>query len=77
MAALDILASEVVFPLTADQRESGDAICFRREHGRGRDTVLGLAIAHQLAQAIGGSLKLHNREGGGLVAEVRIGATSS
>ncbi|SPA03087.1 hypothetical protein CBM2626_B60084 [Cupriavidus taiwanensis] len=35
-------------------------------------TGLGLAIAHQLAVAVGGSLKLRNRESGGLVAEIRI-----
>jgi signal transduction histidine kinase len=49
---------------------------FRLEVSRSRDTGgtgLGLAIAQQLALVIGGSLTLRNREGGGLVAEVRIG----
>ncbi|KQV68107.1 ATP-binding protein [Rhizobium sp. Root1220] len=48
---------------------------FRLEQSRNRGTGgtgLGLAIAQQLAQAIGGSLKLANREGGGLSAEVSI-----
>ncbi|MDW3681084.1 sensor histidine kinase [Cupriavidus ulmosensis] len=48
----------------------------RLESSRSRETGgsgLGLAIAHQLAVAIGGSLKLRNREGGGLAAIVRLG----
>jgi signal transduction histidine kinase len=48
----------------------------RLENSRSRETVgagLGLAIVQQLAVAIGGSLKLRNREGGGLAAEVRLG----
>lgn len=47
----------------------------RLENSRSRETGgsgLGLAIAHQLALAIGGSLRLRNREGGGLTAEVRL-----
>lgn len=59
-----------------DQLEAVMQPFFRLEHSRSRDTGgtgLGLAIAQQLAQAIGGSLELHNREGGGLAAEVRIG----
>ncbi|PVY77789.1 histidine kinase/DNA gyrase B/HSP90-like ATPase [Cupriavidus alkaliphilus] len=47
----------------------------RLEESRNRETGgtgLGLAIAHQLAMAVGGSLKLRNRESGGLVAEIRI-----
>ncbi|SPK76092.1 ATP-binding region, ATPase-like:Histidine kinase, HAMP region:Histidine kinase A, N-terminal (plasmid) [Cupriavidus taiwanensis] len=47
----------------------------RLEESRNRETGgtgLGLAIAHQLAVAVGGSLKLRNRESGGLVAEIRI-----
>ncbi|UVJ46524.1 hypothetical protein NVV94_11760 [Pseudomonas sp. LS1212] len=32
-----------------------------------------MAIAQQLAQAIGGSLTLSNREGGGLAARVTLG----
>ncbi|PZM15114.1 ATP-binding protein [Rhizobium tubonense] len=48
---------------------------FRLEQSRNRGTGgtgLGLAIAQQLALAIGGSLKLRNREGGGLCAEISI-----
>ncbi|MHA7680605.1 sensor histidine kinase [Cupriavidus sp. PET2-C1] len=48
----------------------------RLEGSRSRETGgsgLGLAIAQQLAVAIGGSLKLRNREGGGLAAIVRLG----
>ena len=48
----------------------------RLEGSRNRETGgtgLGLAIAHQLAAAIGGSLTLHNREGGGLAADIRLG----
>jgi len=48
----------------------------RLEGSRSRETGgsgLGLAIAHQLALAVGGSLKLRNREGGGLAAEIRLG----
>lgn len=46
---------------------------YRVENSRNRSTGgtgLGLAIAQQLALAIGGSLKLSNREGGGLCAEL-------
>lgn len=42
---------------------------YRLEQSRNRDTGgagLGLAIAHQLAVALGGALQLSNREGGGL-----------
>jgi signal transduction histidine kinase len=59
-----------------DQLEAVMQPFFRLEVSRSRDTGgtgLGLAIAQQLALAIGGSLKLRNREGGGLAAEVRIG----
>ncbi|WER50128.1 HAMP domain-containing sensor histidine kinase [Cupriavidus sp. WKF15] len=48
----------------------------RLENSRSRETGgtgLGLAIAQQLAVAIGGTLRLRNREGGGLAAEVRLG----
>jgi signal transduction histidine kinase len=48
----------------------------RLENSRSRETGgtgLGLAIAQQLVVAAGGALKLRNREGGGLVAEVRLG----
>ncbi len=46
---------------------------FRIETSRNRDTGgtgLGLAIAHQLAATMGGSVRLYNRQGGGLAAEV-------
>jgi signal transduction histidine kinase len=50
---------------------------FRLEQSRNRETGgtgLGLAIAQQLAAAIGGSVRLYNRDGGGLAAEVNIRA---
>jgi len=50
---------------------------YRLEGSRNRDTGgagLGLAIAVQLTRAIGGRLKLANREGGGLVATVALHA---
>ncbi|MGK6315803.1 sensor histidine kinase [Neorhizobium sp. DT-125] len=46
---------------------------FRLEQSRNRETGgtgLGLAIAQQLAGTIGGSIRLYNRSGGGLAAEV-------
>ncbi|HEU5092124.1 MAG TPA: HAMP domain-containing sensor histidine kinase, partial [Nitrospira sp.] len=46
---------------------------YRLEQSRNRDTGgtgLGLAIAQQLTLAIGGSLSLKNRSGGGLAAEI-------
>ncbi|KRE03779.1 ATPase [Bosea sp. Root670] len=48
---------------------------FRLEQSRNRETGgtgLGLAIAQQLAATIDGSIRLSNRTGGGLVAEVVI-----
>ncbi|AOB30033.1 ATPase [Bordetella sp. H567] len=48
---------------------------YRLEGSRNRDTGgtgLGLAIASQLAAITGGTLALHNREGGGLCAELRL-----
>jgi signal transduction histidine kinase len=45
---------------------------FRIETSRNRDTGgagLGLAIAQQLASTLGGSVRLYNRQGGGLAAE--------
>lgn len=48
---------------------------YRIENSRNSDTGgsgLGLAIAQQLSLALGGSLHLSNREGGGLVAELRL-----
>jgi signal transduction histidine kinase len=48
---------------------------YRLEASRNRDTGgagLGLAIAVQLARAIGGNLSLSNRDGGGLTATVTL-----
>ncbi|WP_336811806.1 ATP-binding protein [Bosea sp. MMO-172] len=48
---------------------------FRLEQSRNRETGgtgLGLAIAQQLAATLGGSVRLYNRSGGGLAAEVVI-----
>jgi len=48
---------------------------YRLEASRNRDTGgtgLGLAIAQQLAESIGATLVLRNRDGGGLEAEVRL-----
>ncbi len=59
-----------------DQLEAVLQPFFRLEQSRNRGTGgtgLGLAIAQQLTLAIGASLKLSNREGGGLSAEISIG----
>ncbi|NTH49202.1 HAMP domain-containing histidine kinase [Agrobacterium rhizogenes] len=56
-----------------DMLESAMQPFFRIETSRNRNTGgtgLGLAIAHQLAATIGGSVRLYNREDGGLAAEV-------
>ncbi len=48
---------------------------YRVESSRNRDTGgtgLGLAIAQQLADVIDGELRLRNREGGGLEAQVLL-----
>ncbi|NKJ35345.1 HAMP domain-containing sensor histidine kinase [Rhizobium sp. SG570] len=58
-----------------DQIESAMQPFFRLEQSRNRNTGgtgLGLAIAQQLAQTLGGSVRLYNRDGGGLAAEVAI-----
>lgn len=58
-----------------DQLEAAMQPFYRVEQSRNRETGgsgLGLAIAQQLAAAIGGSVRLYNREGGGLAAEVVI-----
>jgi signal transduction histidine kinase len=50
---------------------------YRLESSRNRSTGgagLGLAIAQQLAMAIGGSLNLSNREGGGLCVTLSLGS---
>jgi len=56
-----------------DMLDSAMQPFFRIETSRNRDTGgtgLGLAIAQQLAATIGGSVRLYNRLGGGLAAEV-------
>ncbi|MFJ6321854.1 MULTISPECIES: sensor histidine kinase [unclassified Rhizobium] len=58
-----------------DQIEQAMQPFFRLEQSRNRNTGgtgLGLAIAQQLAQTLGGSVRLYNREGGGLAAEVVV-----
>ena len=58
-----------------DQLEQVLQPFYRLESSRSRDTGgtgLGLAIAAQLTRAIGGSLQLSNREGGGLAAVVTL-----
>ncbi|MBY3598627.1 ATP-binding protein [Rhizobium bangladeshense] len=58
-----------------DMLEAAMQPFFRLEQSRNRETGgtgLGLAIAQQLTAKIGGSLRLYNRSGGGLVAEVTI-----
>ncbi|MGG6892891.1 MULTISPECIES: sensor histidine kinase [Rhizobium] len=58
-----------------DQIETAMQPFFRLEQSRNRNTGgtgLGLAIAQQLAQTLGGSVRLYNRDGGGLAAEVVI-----
>ncbi|WP_089174500.1 HAMP domain-containing sensor histidine kinase [Bosea sp. AS-1] len=62
--------------IPADQLEAVLQPFYRVEQSRSRDTGgtgLGLAIAQQLSAAIGGSLRLANRPGGGLAAEVTLG----
>ncbi|MFS8046257.1 sensor histidine kinase [Rhizobium sp. BR 314] len=58
-----------------DQIEAAMQPFFRLEQSRNRNTGgtgLGLAIAQQLAQTLGGSVRLYNRDGGGLAAEIVI-----
>ena len=59
--------------IPSDQLDAVMQPFFRLEQSRNRGTGgtgLGLAIAHQLTLAIGGVLRLRNREGGGISAEV-------
>jgi len=73
---LRILVSDRGPGIPADQLEAVLQPFYRLEQSRSRDTGgtgLGLAITQQLAVAIGGSLKLANRPGGGLTAEVTLG----
>lgn len=61
--------------IPADQLDAVLQPFYRLEQSRSRDTGgtgLGLAIAQQLAEAIGGTLRLSNRPGGGLIAEVTL-----
>jgi signal transduction histidine kinase len=61
--------------IPGDQLEQVLQPFYRLEGSRSRDTGgtgLGLAIAAQLMRAIGGSLQLSNREGGGLAAVVTL-----
>lgn len=58
-----------------DMLEAAMQPFFRLEQSRNRETGgmgLGLAIAQQLAATLGGSVRLYNRDGGGLAAEVMI-----
>lgn len=58
-----------------EQIEAAMQPFFRLEQSRNRETGgsgLGLAIAQQLTAAIGGTMRLYNREGGGLAAELVI-----
>lgn len=59
-----------------DQLEAVLQPFYRLESSRSRSTGgtgLGLAIAQQLTQALGGSLRLANRDGGGLQATIQFG----
>ncbi len=75
----DVVAIEVLdrgSGIPDDQLEAVLKPFVRLEQSRSRETGgtgLGLAIAHELTTAIGGTLTLRNREGGGLAAEVRLG----
>lgn len=58
-----------------DMLEAAMQPFFRLEQSRNRETGgagLGLAIAQQLAGALGGSVRLYNRDGGGLAAELTL-----
>ena len=72
-ACIDVLDRGPGIP--EDQLEAVLQPFHRLESSRGRSsggTGLGLAIAQQLTQALGGTLKLSNREGGGLRATVAL-----
>ncbi|MFS2178025.1 ATP-binding protein [Rhizobium pisi] len=58
-----------------DMLEAAMQPFFRLEQSRNRETGgtgLGLAIAQQLTAKLGGSLRLYNRSGGGLAAEITV-----
>ncbi len=74
MVAIEVLDRGTGIP--DDQLEAVLKPFVRLEQSRSRETGgtgLGLAIAHELTTAIGGTLTLRNRHGGGLAAEVRLG----
>ncbi|NVD97278.1 HAMP domain-containing protein [Massilia sp. BJB1822] len=63
--------------IPAEEREAVMQPFYRVESSRNRDTGgtgLGLAIVQQLTQALGGTLHLAQREGGGLAARVLLPA---
>jgi signal transduction histidine kinase len=58
-----------------DKLEAAMQPFYRLETSRNRDTGgtgLGLAIAQQLAVSVGGAVRIYNRSGGGLAAEVSL-----
>ncbi|MQB45013.1 HAMP domain-containing sensor histidine kinase [Rhizobium sp. ICMP 5592] len=58
-----------------DKLEAAMQPFYRLETSRSRDTGgtgLGLAIAQQLAVSVGGAVRLYNRPGGGLAAEISL-----
>ncbi|KQY23733.1 sensor histidine kinase [Rhizobium sp. Root482] len=58
-----------------DKLESAMQPFYRVETSRNRDTGgtgLGLAIAQQLAVSLGGAVRIYNRSGGGLAAEISL-----
>lgn len=61
--------------IPSDQIEAAMQPFYRLEQSRNRETGgsgLGLAIAQQLGSALGGGIRLQNRDGGGLAAEITI-----
>jgi signal transduction histidine kinase len=64
--------------IPADQLQAVLKPFYRLENSRSRETGgagLGLAIALQLAEALGGQLALANREGGGLEVRLQLPAS--
>ncbi|NNH32892.1 ATP-binding protein, partial [Rhizobium sp. SEMIA 4085] len=58
-----------------DKLEAAMQPFYRLETSRNRDTGgtgLGLAIAQQLAVSVGGTVRIYNRLGGGLAAEISL-----
>ncbi|MGI0522781.1 ATP-binding protein [Rhizobium giardinii] len=58
-----------------DKLEAAMQPFYRLETSRNRDTGgtgLGLAIAQQLAVSVGGAVRIYNRSGGGLAAEISL-----